>query len=232
MKARLPAFGLAIGLILSLGAQAQDTLLGAGVRSRPDYDGAREQQTDVVPVIRYYGRPWFARTTQGILEAGLRSELDKDFWAGAQLAYEPEFDPTGEGAGLSAGLHLEWDRHFGRVPLTFLLRARQHLDGSLGGQADLRVTAGIFARGGLLAGVFSQATWGTESAVASRYGARDSGLLHASFGLLASYDLGPRWVLVGGIELRQLYDAARESAVAEKSSNYYASVGLAYRFPR
>jgi len=223
---------LAVGLILSLGAQAQDTLLGAGVRSRPDYDGAREQQTDFVPVIRYYGRPWFARTTQGVLEAGLRTELDRDFWAGAQLAYEAEFEPAGEGAGLSAGLHLEWDRQVGRVPLNFLLRARQHLDSSLGGQADLRVTAGILARGGLLAGVFGQATWGSENAVASRYGAPDSGLLFTSFGLLASYDLGRRWVLVGGVELRQLYDAARESPLAQKSSNYYATAGIAYRFPR
>lgn len=223
---------LAVGLILSLGAQAQDTLLGAGVRSRPDYDGSREQQTDFVPVIRYYGRPWFARTTQGVLEAGLRAELDKEFWAGAQLAYEPEFDPAGEGAGLSAGLHLEWDRQLGRVPLNFLLRARQHLDSSLGGQADLRVTAGVLSRGGLLAGVFGQATWGSENAVASRYGAPDSGLLFTSFGLLASYDLGPRWVLVGGLELRQLYDAARESALAQKTSNYYATAGIAYRFPR
>jgi outer membrane scaffolding protein for murein synthesis (MipA/OmpV family) len=223
---------LAIGLILSLGAQAQDTLLGAGVRSRPDYDGSREQQTDFVPVIRYYGRPWFARTTQGVLEAGLRAELDKEFWAGAQLAYEPEFDPAGEGAGLSVGLHLEWDRQVGRVPLNFLLRARQHLDSSLGGQADLRVTAGVLSRGGLLAGVFGQATWGSENAVASRYGAPDSGLLFTSFGLLASYDLGPRWVLVGGLELRQLYDAARESVLAQKTSNYYATAGIAYRFPR
>lgn len=223
---------VAVGLILSLGAQAQDTLLGAGVRSRPDYDGSREQQTDFVPVIRYYGRPWFARTTQGVLEAGLRTELDRDFWAGAQLAYEAEFEPAGEGAGLSAGLHLEWDRQVGRVPLNFLLRARQHLDSSLGGQADLRVTAGVLSRGGLLAGVFGQATWGSENAVASRYGAPDSGLLFTSFGLLASYELGPRWVLVGGVELRQLYDAARESALAQKTSNYYATAGIAYRFPR
>jgi outer membrane scaffolding protein for murein synthesis (MipA/OmpV family) len=230
MKKRLAA----LLLILSASAHAQETLLGAGVRSLPDYDGSPEQGTDFVPVIRYYGRPWFARTTQGILEAGARSELDKDFWIGAQLAYEPQFDhpAVDVSAGVSAGLHMEWDRQVGRVPVTFLLRARQHLDSSLGGQADLRVTAGIFSRGGLLAGAFGQATWGTENAVASRYGARDSGLLFASFGLLGSYDLGPRWVLVGGVEVRQLYDAARESPIAEKASNYYATLGLAYRFPR
>jgi outer membrane scaffolding protein for murein synthesis (MipA/OmpV family) len=224
----------AICLILSTSAQAQGTLLGAGLRTRPDYDGSREQVTDIVPVIRYYGERWFARTTQGILEGGMRAELDKDFWVGAQLAYEAEFDHPAVDApvGVSAGLHLEWDRYFGRVPATFLLRARQHLDTSLGGQADLRVTAGLLSRWGLLAVAFGQATWGTENAVASRYGARDSGLLFASFGLLGSYDLSARWLLVGSWELRQLYDAARESAVAEKSSSYYAMFGLAYRFPR
>lgn len=224
----------AICLILSTSALAQGTLLGAGLRSRPDYDGSSKQVTDVVPVIRYYGERWFARTTQGILEGGMRAELDKDFWAGAQLAYEAEFDHPDVDApvGVSAGLHLEWDRYFGRVPATFLLRARQHLDTSLGGQADLRVTAGLLSRWGLLAVAFGQATWGTENAVASRYGARDSGLLFASFGLLGSYDLSRRWLLVGSWELRQLYDAARESAVAEKSSGYYAMFGLAYRFPR
>ena len=224
----------AICLILSTTAQAQDTLLGAAVRSRPDYDGSPEQVTDFIPVIRYYGERWFARTTQGILEGGVRAELDRDFWVGAQLAYEAEFDHPAVDApmGVSAGLHLEWDRHFGQVPVTFLLRARQHLDTSLGGQADLRLTAGVLSRWGLLAAVFGQATWGTENAVASRYGARDSGLLFASFGLLGSYDLSARWLLVGSIELRQLYDAARESAVAEESSNYYATLGLAYRFAR
>lgn len=224
----------AVCLILSTSAQAQGTLLGAGLRSRPDYDGSREQVADVVPVIRYYGERWFARTTQGILEGGVRAELDQYFWVGAQLAYEAEFDHPAVDApvGLSAGLHLEWDRHFGRVPVAFLLRARQHLDTSLGGQADLRVTAGLLSRWGLLAVGFGQATWGTENAVASRYGARDSGLLFTSFGLLGSYDLTARWLLVGSVELRQLYDAARESVVAEESSNYYAMFGLAYRFPR
>lgn len=224
---------LAFGLILSMSAHAQETLLGAGVRSRPDYDGASRQRTDVVPVIRYYGQPWFARTTQGILEAGARTELDREFWAGVQLAYEPGRSRAPEiDAGISAGLHLEWDRRLGPVPLTFLLRARQHLDEALGGQADLRVTAGILERGGFLAGAFGQATWGTENAVASRYGPPDSGLLFTSLGLLGSYDLGPRWLLVGSVELRQLRDAALESALAEKRSNYYATAGIAYRLGR
>ena len=218
------------GLILSVCAHAQDTLLGAGVRSRPDYDGSSEQRTDAVPVIRYYGPRWFARTTQGILEGGVRSELDKDFWAGAQLAYEPDF--LEEDAGLSVGLHLEWDRQLGRVPLSFLLRARQHLDTALGAQADLRVTAGVLARGALLAGVFGQATWGTENAVASRYGPRDSGLLFTSVGLLGSYDLGRRWLLTGSVEIRQLVDEVAESALVQEKSAWHAMLGIAYRFAR
>jgi outer membrane scaffolding protein for murein synthesis (MipA/OmpV family) len=223
---------IVLGFILCASAHAQETLLGAGPRSRPAYDGSASQETDLVPVIRYYGSRWFARTTQGILEAGLRHELDRNFWAGVQLAYEPDMQGAGVDAGLSAGLHLEWDRTVGRVPVGFLIRARQHLDADLGGQADLRVTAGVFARGGFLAGVFGQATWGTKDAVASRYGPRNSGLLYASMGLLGSLDLGPRWQLLGSLERRQLLDEVADSALVERTASYYATAGLAYRFAR
>ena len=221
---------LIVGVILCASAHAQDTLLGAGLRSRPDYDGSAERKSDFIPVIRYYGSRWFARTTQGILEAGVRDTLDKDFWAGAQLAYEPDLAEVD--AGLSAGLYLEWDRNLGRVPVNFLMRARQHLDADRGGQADLRVTAGLLARGAFLAGAFGQATWGTKDAIASRYGPRNAGLLYTSLGLLGSFDLGPRWRLVGSLERRQLRDEVAESALAERTASYYASAGIAYRFAR
>jgi outer membrane protein len=235
---------LLCALTLPLACAAQDAgpvLLGAGVRSRPAYDGSSSQRTDVIPVLRYYGRAWFARTTQGMLEAGWRDELAPQFWAGAQIAYEagrkrsespllearnePDLDP-----GASLGLHLEWDRRFGRVPVGFLIRARQHLDLDRGGQADLRITAGVFSRGGLQAGIFGQATWGSEDAVRSMYGAPNAGLLFVSAGVLGSYDLGRHWVLVGSLELRALRDEAEHSALTERRSNRYATAGLAYRF--
>jgi outer membrane scaffolding protein for murein synthesis (MipA/OmpV family) len=224
-------------------AHAQDNsiLVGAGVRSRPAYDGSRSQRTDLVPILRYYGQPWFARTTQGMLEAGMRHELAPQFWAGAQIAYEagrrrsespllqarnePDLD-----AGASVGLHLEWDRQFGRVPVGFLVRARQHLDLDRGGQADLRISAGVFSRGRVQAGVFGQATWGSENAVLSMYGAPDAGLLFLSTGVVGSVDLGRHWVAVGSLELRKLRDAAEQSALAERKSSRYATAGLAYRF--
>jgi outer membrane scaffolding protein for murein synthesis (MipA/OmpV family) len=222
-------------------AQDNPILIGAGIRSRPAYDGSKTQRTDVIPVLRYYGQPWFARTTQGVLEAGARSELAPQFWAGAQIAYEagrkrsesPFLEARNEpdlDAGVSAGLHLEWDRQFGPVPVNFLIRARQHLDRNRGGQADLRATAGVFSRGGVQAGVFGQATWGTENAVRSMYGAPNSGLLFLSAGVLGSYDLSRHWVLVGSFELRSLYDEAASSPLTERKTNRYASAGLAYRF--
>jgi outer membrane scaffolding protein for murein synthesis (MipA/OmpV family) len=226
--------GLVLGLcvLLSAPAQAQDNpiLVGAALRTRPAYDGSASQRTDVVPVLRYYGRRWFARTTQGMLEAGVRTELDRDFFAGAQLAYEAGREDPHIATGASAGLHLEWDRMLGRMPLTFLVRARHHLDPDLGGQADLRVTAGVYSRGGFLAGLFGQATWGTENAVRSRYGPPNSGLLFTSIGLITSYDLTRHWLLVAGVESRQLRDEATKSPLAERTSNYYANAGAAYRF--
>ena len=219
-------------LVFSVPACAQENpiLIGAAMRSRPAYDGSASQRTDVVPVLRYYGPRWFARTTQGMLEGGARTELDRDFFVGFQLAYEAGRDEPHISTGASAGLHLEWDRMAGRVPLTFLIRARQHLDGDLGGQADLRLTAGVFSRRGFLAAVFGQATWGTENAVRSRYGPPDSGLLFTSVGLITSYDLTRHWLLVAGVESRQLRDEAVKSPLAERTANYYATAGAAYRF--
>jgi MipA family protein len=234
---------LIFALLAPLLAQAQEnpTLLGAGVRTRPAYDGSASQRGDIIPVVRYYGSTWFARTTQGMLEGGVRSELAPDFYAGAQLAYEPgrkksestflaSRDEPDLDVGASLGLHVEWDRKFGLVPVNFLIRARQHLDRGRGGQADLRSTVGIFSRGGFQAGVFGQATWATENAMRSMYGSRKSSLLFTSLGLLGSYDLTRHWVLVGSFELRTLRDEATDSPLTERSSNYYASAGAAYRF--
>jgi len=231
------------GAIVSQVCVAQDppTIIGAAIRSRPAYDGSSSQVTDLVPQLRYYGKLWFARTTQGILEGGIRNELAPQFWAGAQIAYEPGrkkseaplLETLGEPdikPGASVGLHVEWDRRFGQMPVNFLVRARQHFDADLGGQADLRVNLGVFQRWGLEGAVFGQATWGTQNAVQSRYGSANSGLLFVSAGLLAGYDVTPHWLIVGSFELRKVYDDAADSVIAERTTNRYVSAGLAYRF--
>jgi outer membrane scaffolding protein for murein synthesis (MipA/OmpV family) len=242
----MKTFSVVLAMTLPLVAAAQPVpenpiLLGAGVRSRPAYDGSRSQRTDIIPVLRYYGRPWFARTTQGMLEAGARSELAPDFWAGAQIAYEagrkksespflagrnePDLD-----VGVSAGLHVEWDRKLGQAPINFLIRARQHLDSDRGGQVDLRITAGVFSRAGFQAGVFWQATWGSQHAVRSMYEVPHASLMFFSTGLLGSYDLSRHWVLVGSAERRSLQDEVAGSPLTERKASYYASAGVAYRF--
>ena len=88
---------LALLLALPCIAFAQDplgTLLGAGVRARPDYDGASKQELQPIPIIRYYGRTLFARTTQGILEGGARLEPLPKLWVGAQLAFDVHAAPA------------------------------------------------------------------------------------------------------------------------------------------
>src|SRR5213596_478845 len=89
MAARCTA--LALLPVVPIAALAQSPLpewIGAGVRTRPAYDGSASQRTELIPTVRYYGTPWFARTTQGILEGGARTELTRGFNVGAQLAYE------------------------------------------------------------------------------------------------------------------------------------------------
>jgi outer membrane scaffolding protein for murein synthesis (MipA/OmpV family) len=237
---------LALLLIAPLAALAQSVLpeyawIGAGVRTRPAYDGSAAQRTDLIPTVRYYGKPWFARTTQGILEGGVRMELARGFNVGAQLAYEggrlasesdflksnnvPDIKP-----GASVGLHIEWDQTLGPVPLTLLARGRHFVDGDRGAQADLRFTAGIYGSGAITAGVFVQGTWANSKSNQSFYGMTGSGPLYTSGGLLWGADLSREWIVVGNLEARRLHGDAARSPLVERKSNRYASASLAYRF--
>lgn len=211
-------------------ALAQDpqdyTLLGGGIRSRPDFDGSDSRKVDVIPVIRYYGKPLFARTTQGILEGGARTPLGTGFVGGVQLAYEQ--GPLDRDDGLSAGFHLEWDGKLGAAPLNGLARVRHYLDSDRGNQFDLRGTVGVYQGAGATAGVFTQFTFASAENTNAYYGVRDSGLLYTSIGALGSYDIRKEWVAVGSVELRRLAgDIGRN---VPKRTGAYVSAGVAYKF--
>lgn len=218
-------------------------LLGVAVRTRPAYDGSDSQRTDLIPVVRYYGRPWFARTTQGVLEGGARWAVTPGLDAGVQLAYEegrktsessllqrlnlPNIDP-----GASIGAHLEWDSKIGQAPIILLGRVRQNIDTDRGAQADLRFNVGLHSGGGFLLGAYAQATWASSKYIESFYavGNADSSLLHTSLGLLGSYDFSRHWSAVAGVQGRRLHGDAAGSVIVENKSTFYASAGIAYRF--
>ena len=249
---------LALGLIvpqLACAELSEEPLLGPGLRLRPAYDGSASRRAELVPVVRYYGKHWFARSTQGVLEGGARMELVPGLHAGAQLAYEPgrkasESDLLKSHGvpdlklGASLGVHLEWDHRFGPVPIALLARARRHADSDRGAQADLRLSVGVFRRGPVAAGVFTQATWANAKSAGSFYGITPpqsdatglpafdagSGWLFSSFGLLWSIDLSRNWIAVGNMEIRHLRGDAARSPLVERASNYYMSAGIAYRF--
>jgi MipA family protein len=249
----------ALCLLLAGTAQAQSAddyaLLGAGVRTRPAYDGSASQRTDLIPVVRYYGRPWFARTTQGMLEGGARTEIAPGLAFGIQVAYEAgrkrsespflrEHDIPDLDVGASLGFHLEWDGKLGPAPVNVLLRTRSNAEAIRGDQVDLRGTAGVYGKGPVSVGVFGQTTWASQKSTNTLYGITPEqsaasglpafeakgGLMYASLGLLGGYDFNPRWTAVWSVEERRLQGDARRSPLAERTSNHYASVGLAYRF--
>jgi outer membrane scaffolding protein for murein synthesis (MipA/OmpV family) len=232
-----------------------DSLLGPGLRWRPAYDGSAEHRFEAVPVIRYLSQPLFVRSTQGVLEGGVRFELAPGLHGGAQLTYEPGRNPNdsdflqrrrvpGINNGGSYGVHLEWDHSFGPVPITLLGRLRQHAESDRGAQADLRLSVGVFRSGPVSAGLFTQATWANSKSTNSFYGitpaqsavtglrpyAAGSGLLFASAGLLWSVDLSKQWVAVGSFEARRLEGDGGDSPLTERRANYYMSAGIAYHF--
>ena len=249
---------LAFGLSVPLAAYAElsnDSLLGPGLRWRPAYDGSSSHRLEAVPVIRYLGQPLFARSTQGVLEGGLRMELAPGLHAGAQLAYEPGRKPgdsdyllshnvAGINNGASYGVQLEWDHKFGPMPITLLGRVRQHTESARGAQADLRLSAGVYQSGRVGAGIYAQTTWANSKSTGSFYGITPaqsavtrlpafnagSGLLYGSLGLLWSVDITRSWIVVGSMEARRLTGDAASSPLTERKSNYYLSAGIAYHF--
>ena len=185
------------------------SMVGPGVRGRPAYDGSDSQRAEIVPVVRYLGRPLFLRTTQGVLEGGARLELAPGLHAGAQIAYEPGRKTRESGFlearnvadidhGASIGAQLEWDYKVGPAPIAVLARIRHHTASDRGAQADLRLSVGVFEKGRVGAGVFTQVTWANAESANALYGvtpaasaatglpayAAGSGLLFSSVGLL------------------------------------------------
>jgi len=219
--------------------------IGPAVRSRPAYDGSKSQVADLVPILDYDSSLLFARTVQGVLEGGVHTQVGSGFTIGAQLAYEEgrkasesrllrERNVADLGVGASYGVHLEWEMKLGPAPVLLLARVREQVRSDRGAQADLRATIGVYKNGPFQAGIFGQATWANHKSMRTYYGQpgfdASGGLLFASIGLLGSYDIDPRWAVIGSIEGRRLQGDAARSPLTEKKSSYYAVAGVAYRF--
>jgi len=217
-------------LLLPIGAWADDdpSLLGAAIRTRPAYDGSRSQRTDLVPLVSYYGSPWFVRSTQGVLEGGARVEVAKGAILGAQVAYEA--GPRGEETQASLGVHAEFEGKVGPAPYLFVTRLRERFAGEGGRQVDLRLTVGVYKSGPLSAGIYGQTIWSSAGWTQDYYGVHDSGFLIGSLGVLGGYELGPRWVALGSAEVGRLTHMVAASPVVQQRSTFYASIGLARKF--
>ena len=231
-------------------------LLGAALRTRPAYLGSLSQKTDLVPVVRYYGQPLFARTTQGILESGLHWNLGSGLAAGFQLAYE-EGRKSSESAflrdhnftddvdpGASLGAHVEWDTKIGPAPISLLARYRHNLESDRGSAADLRLNVGVYGANRAAVALFAEAIWGSSKANGTFYGVTPaqsaasgfaayqpgSGLKEVAAGIQASYDLSRHWTLVASVQQRWLQGDVAQSPLADCRQNTYANAGIAYRF--
>ena len=227
---RIAVFLLLAWLSASAAAQEEPdpTLLGAGVRSRPKFDGSADRTVDLIPMIRYFGKTWFARTTQNMLEGGARWNVRPGLDAGAQVAYES--GPLDHDPDASVGVHIEGDHNFGPVPANGLLRLRQHVRSDRGLELDARANVGVYRGHGFLAGLYAQATWASQKHFESYYQVRESGLLTTQFGAFGAYDITPRWVLFATVERHRLSDNAMSSPIVEQRSGNYVSANIAYRF--
>ena len=236
-------------------AAGPENHLGLGLRVRPAYEGAHSRRTDPIAYVRVYGEHLFARTTQGLLEGGWRTHPHGAWTFGAQAVYEEgrisdesaflkdhRFENLDAGASL--GLHAESDWNIGPMPLNALMRVRQNVDSGRGAQADVRMSAGIFSRGGVQAGLFAQLTWADRKFMQSYYGitplqssltglpvyAAGSGLRAVQWGVLGSVELSPRWLIPWSASMQRLAGDAADSPIALERTTWSANAGVAYRF--
>ncbi len=229
--------------------------IGIGVRVRPAYEGADSHRGEAIPYLRLYGDHLFARTTQGMLEGGWRTRPYGAWVFGAQVAYE-DGRVTNDSAflkdhhfenldpGASVGVHAEGDWKIGAMPLNALVRYRQNIDSDRGAQADLRVTAGIFSRWGVEAGVFGQLTWANSKSTQNFFGITPqqsvvtglpaynagSGPRYVQFGLLGSVNLSEHWLIPWGASMQRLQGDAGDSPIVQDRTNWTINAGIAYRF--
>jgi len=236
-------------------ADKGDAYVGLGARVRPAYDGADSRRGDAIPYVRLYGEHLFARTTQQILEGGVRSSPLGGVVFGAQVAYEEgriadesafltahNFEDID--AGASVGVHAEADWTIGSMPLNALVRYRRNTDSDRGSEVDLRLTAGVFSRWGVNAGAFGQLTWSDEKATQDYFGLTPqqssqtglpaynagAGLRNVMLGIQGSVDVSKHWLVMWGLNARWLEGDARNSPIVLEGTNWFANGGLAYRF--
>jgi outer membrane scaffolding protein for murein synthesis (MipA/OmpV family) len=255
--APLVLFCLASSVSAVTYAQSRDAemYVGVGARARPAYEGASSNRVDPIPYLRLYGEHFFARTTQGILEGGWRTQPFGGVVFGAQVAYE-EGRIADESAFLSEhhlddldtsaslGLHAEGDWKLGAVPLNALLRYRQDIDSDNGAQVDLRLNVGVLDWNGVRAALFGQVTWGDSKSTQRYFGitpqqaatsgltayGAGSGTRSVQAGLLGDVELAKHWVGLWGITFQQLQGDAANSPLTQDRGNWYVNAGAAYRF--
>ena len=238
--------------------ESDPNILGLALQSGSSYLGSNSNKISIVPIIMLANGPWFAQTTEGILETGFQQDFLKNYTIGIQLAYEDsrlqrdssflkQHNIGDIKASASYGAFLQYNNNlFQIIPIDLLVRYRKDINSARGSQLDLRLTTGVY--GGeakrLNVEAFAQTTYANQNSSQYYYGisqeqslistlnpyVNKSGFLSSQIGFWASYDVTTNWLLVGDIEVTRLQGDARNSPIVRNRTNNSALIGLAYKY--
>lgn len=239
MKPWMVICSVTLGALMAMPATASErtNFIGAAGRVEPNYDGSNAYRVKALPAADVSWRFLFARTTRGVGEIGVRTQVLPGLSVGAQVALETGRDSNAtdllarnrfETIDTSGSVGVFAEGQY-RTGTGWLLRFRQNLNSDYGAEVDIRASQGVFRNERARAAVFAGAVWATGKAMRSDFGVGSvqatrgelnryepgSGFRDVGVGLAGNYALNDRWLLLGIAEGRFLVGKAKDSPLSK-----------------
>ncbi|GHC39109.1 membrane protein [Alcaligenes pakistanensis] len=246
-----PCLLLALCVIGSSQALAQQTTIGLGMGFAPKYEGSDSYSGRAYPLISHRNGHFFLAPKAGMPAIGLQTQLTDNWTIGTYASLSRSRD-AGDGSRLHGTDDI--DRHGNLGVFTAYQLGDAKIEGSYyqalksgyGATAVLDLSYRLWNNQDSSFSVGTELKWSNEKAMRTYFGVQshevvnsggqlrtyrpDSGL--RSYALYGQYThkLSESWSLQGLLGVNTLGEEAKDSPLVEKKSSVFGGVGLGYSF--